>query len=255
MENKPITFIDPNGDDIIGTSEKSAERTKNIILNDVFQKPSFNDFKSLISLDSDNKTFKKIDQKKFDESTKNLTPDEKALALGYFKAINDDKKHFVTVYLKTDKIGSSNANIFKADGISENDKGSIIDEKFGGGANIRINNNVDRTIICMNSEAQIHDAFSTRSGQKALNHKSTAGELITHELIGHGLTLYNGYSEYNTWKNAILMTNLYLRVNKVEIFRNGTYHQSPKKPLVSTSPNVNYRLDALESKELPNYLK
>ncbi|MBU3661555.1 MAG: hypothetical protein FGM14_16955 [Flavobacteriales bacterium] len=256
MENKPITFSDPNGDDVIGTSEISAERTQKIIVNDVFKNESFNDFKKLIVLDSDNKTFKKIDNKKFDEATKNLSPDEKALAMGYFKAINDDKKHYVTVYLPTDNLGSTTENQFSSGGLKSNMKASVLDPLAGGGVNTSLSANSDKTLILMNSQRFIGDAFSSINESSISNHKSSAGELLTHELIGHGLTLYNNHSDYNTWKNAIQMSNLYLRVNKIDIYRDGSHHENlQSKSKVYNQEMIERRMTKNAAFQIPEYIK
>lgn len=254
MENKPITFFDPKGDDIIGTSEKSAQRAQQVMLMDVFVKESYKDFKSLIVLDSDYKTFKKIDKKKFEEATKNLKPDEKALALGYFKAIDDDKKHFITIYSHTDNLSS---NDIKSLGAPNASKATFLESKAGGGLNFSIEDGKsDKTIILMNSKAVIGDAISTNYYAQNVymkKHTSSVGELLSHELIGHGLTRYNGYSGYNTWKNAILMTNLYLRVNNRNVYRDGSHHENSDNGLMYNF-NV-YRMGRNEANELPSYLK
>lgn len=176
--------------------------------------------------------------------------------MGYFKAINDDKKHYVTVYLPTDKLGSTTSKQFANDGFNEEMKANVIDPKFGGGVNKRLSSNSDKTLILMNSQAIIGDAFSNSNDSKIENYKSSAGELLTHELIGHGLTLYNNFSYENTWRNAILMTNLYCRVNKIDAYRDGSNHENyGENSKVFRNEMIIRRLDKNNSTSIPNYLK
>jgi hypothetical protein len=104
FSGNPIMYSDPKGDDIIGLSKRSANRTKNIIKNS-FSKDSQKAFRNLIKTGSDGKTFEHIKQDDFDNATKSFSEDEKALAKGYFDAINDGNKHRVGVLNRNEKIG------------------------------------------------------------------------------------------------------------------------------------------------------
>jgi hypothetical protein len=60
------------------------------------------------------------------------------------------------------------------------------------------------------------DAYTTRN--------SSAGELIAHEMLGHGFNSTSG-SPTSDHEDAIQMTNLYLRAQGItNVYRDGTQH-------------------------------
>ena len=227
MGNNPIFSNDVFGDKIIGLSKRSATRTKDIIKK-TFSKDEHKEFRGLIKIGEDGKTFEKISQEAFDKATKNFSEDEKALANGYLQAINDDKKHRVGVLKRDEKIGSYipslKTNIPNIGLLSSNNTGSDIDNNTGGGYNTKINENEDLTVIILDSKVPIMDNVNKSNGQYQSNF-SVPEELLAHEMLGHGLTRYNNSTKYSQWLNAIRLTNITLRVMGVEDrYRDGSQH-------------------------------
>lgn len=255
MDNKVIRYNDPKGDRIIGMSKRSGERAKDLLKNDVFAGEKFADFNKLLDLESDGKTFKKISQASFDAATKGLSVDEKALAKGYFEAINDDKRHVVSLLYASENVSKHTADALNTTKtpLTANSKASKIDDYYGGGVNYSTSQG-DVTVIVLSSSAKVGD-YKSYSNSYIAPKASSNGELLTHELIGHGLTLLHSYSEHNTWKNAILMTNLYLRTHgQPDIYRDGSNHKSPTEAVMQTTQNQHF-LTKEQSKEIPSYLK
>jgi hypothetical protein len=75
----------------------------------------------------------------------------------------------------------------------------------------------------MNSAANIPDYQDNNTGNLVPSMTSSRGELLAHELVGHGLTNFNpGGSQF---LNAIQLTNLYHRVTGAgNLYRDGTSH-------------------------------
>lgn len=53
----------------------------------------------------------------------------------------------------------------------------------------------------------------------------SAGETLANEMVGQGLTRYEGSNRYTQWVNAIRLSNLYLRVaDDGAKYRDGSSH-------------------------------
>jgi len=251
--DNPIYFSDADGDTVRGMSATSAKRELDNI-DQSFQGDKFKDLRKLFKLGDDGKTFQPISEADFDKATSGLSDDEKALATGYYKVINDKSLHKVSCITRDQTIGSENADVLnsgKYDGIQNKtdgtafkstDKGSDFDDATGGGT-CRKTDYGDLTIIVMNSSVKIGDYVNTKTGEAVTNYTSSPRELSAHELLGHGL----GRSlDSKTWghEDAIQLTNLYLRVRGVNSrYRNGTSHGS------------RVELDKDKATSIPSYLK
>ncbi|WP_298548923.1 DUF6443 domain-containing protein [uncultured Aquimarina sp.] len=215
--NNPIFFKEINGDSIQGVSRKSARRTRRII------RKTFRKNKRLAKLfKTKGKNFKSISQEDFDKATENSDPDEKALAQGYFDAVNSEQTHTVEVVKRGEKLKS---NLSKAGGFK---KGRDIDKLRGGGRNTyNHSNDGSHTVVVMNSNSIPLDNIDNSTGG-AQNIPSTAGELLAHELIGHGLTRFTDVVEGAQHLYPIQTTNLYRRhINgNSRYYRNGTDHSN-----------------------------
>ncbi|GGB70284.1 hypothetical protein GCM10007424_07780 [Flavobacterium suaedae] len=89
-KNNPIYFIDVQGDSVKGVSKKSTRRIRREI------RKTFKNNKKLAALfKTEGKKFKGISQDDFDDATQNSSTDEKALAQGYFDAVNSKEIHTV----------------------------------------------------------------------------------------------------------------------------------------------------------------
>jgi len=210
--NNPIFFKEINGDSIQGVSRKSARRTKRQI------RKTFKNNKKLAKLfKKKGKKFKGISQSDFDDATQNSSTDEKALAEGYFDAVNSSEIHTVEAVKRGEKLTSSTSKIGGAT------TGADIDNMTGGGFNTATTTG-SHTVIIMNSTVPITDYRDNSTGARILNRASSAGELLAHELLGHGLTRFN--TGGNQFLNAVQLTNLYHRATtgSSRYYRDGSRH-------------------------------
>ena len=193
-------------------SRKSARRVKRQI------RKTFKNNKKLARLfKKSGKKFKGISQQDFDDATQNSNADEKALAQGYFDAVNSSEIHTVEAVKRGEKLKS---NLSQINGFT---KGKDADNATGGGFNYKTTDG-SHTVIVTNSTIPITDYIDNSTGARVLNRTSSAGELLAHELLGHGLTRYNAGG--NQFLNAIQLTNLYQRVTtgSSRFYRNGSRH-------------------------------
>ena len=207
--NNPIFFREINGDSIQGVSRKSARRTKRII------RKTFRKNKKLAKLfKTKGKKFKGITQQDFDDATQNSSTDEKALAQGYFDAVNSGEIHTVEAVRRGKKLKSGLSTFF-------GDKNGKDVENSGGGFNYKTATG-SHSVIVVNPKVELD--FVNNTTGNLFKDKVQAGDLLAHELLGHGLTNYNvGGSQF---LNAIQLSNLYLRVvnGGPKIYDNGAGH-------------------------------
>jgi RHS repeat-associated protein len=232
--NTVIIFTDPNGDELIGSTRKSARRIMRNMKHETFDKEQFKDFRKLLKRGLFNKSFKKIDQAEFLNATSGLSDDERALAEGYYTMINDNNKHFINVVKRGEKINLKNKQIDPSlrGALSGAATGADADAQWGGGANVSSQSlNQSVSVVVKNSKASVGDFQNWGTSPGYISRSSSLGELIAHEAIGHGL---GGLSNSPTagHADAIQMTNLFLRVVyfKSGNFRDGTTH-GPGTPL------------------------
>ncbi len=207
----PLFFKEINGDSIQGVSRKSARRAKRII------RKTFRKNKKLAKLFRiKGKNFRGISQNDFDNATQNSSNDERALAKGYFKAINSKEKHTVEIVKRGEKLRSS---LSQREG---HNRGRDVEPDFGAGFNF--GRNGSHSVVIMNSKRNVLDTRDNVDGSYVLNRTASAGETLAHEIIGHGLTHFN-YGG-NQFVNAIQVSNLYLRVKNgnSRIYRDGSEH-------------------------------
>jgi len=217
--NNPVFFMEINGDSIQGVSRKSARRTRREI------RHSFKDNKKLAKLfKTKGEKFKGISQQDFDDATQNSGTDEKALAQGYFDAVNSSEIHTVEAVRRGEKFKSALSNQFGDYNGDGKINGADADDRTGGGFNLPTAAG-SHTVIVMNSTVGISDYIDNSTGlAPTTTRTSSAGELLAHELLGRGLTRYNaGGSQF---LNAIQLTNLYYRVTtgSSRYYRNGSSH-------------------------------
>ena len=255
MGNNPILNNDPLGDTLIGMSKRSAARTMDIIKN-TFNGNKFDDLNKLFTLESDNRTFSQISKKDFKSATKNLSADEKALAKGYFKAITDNKRHVTSILYPGEKISNHTAQALstKDNPLDKYSKAGKLDKIVGGGVNYTTPKG-DVTVVVIGSSVPIIDTkpYPGESDPYAGRRTSSSAELLAHELLGHGLTRTNINTAYNQWKNAILVSNLYMRTHgDSNLYRDGTQHGLSDGHGKNIPPTA---LTPGQSKEVPSYLK
>ncbi len=218
MNNNPILFNDPLGDTVRGSSNQDGRRLQRIIR----QTFRGNEMKAVRQLfqrrlfDGDKKTFAAVREGQLNEATKNLSADQKSLAKGYVDAINSTQVHTVEAVRRGESLKDANSTQFG------DRTGKDIDASAGGGFNVPTANGT-HTVIVMNSAANIPDYRDNNTGNLVPGMTSSRGELLAHELVGHGLTNFNaGGSQF---LNAIQLTNLYHRVTGAgNLYRDGTSH-------------------------------
>ena len=226
----PLIYLDPNGDSIKAVSRISGYRLVNEIHN-TFQGERFDKLNSLFQLSNDGKTMKGIRRRDFLSAIRNLNSDEKALAIGYYKAINSKDIHYVDMTLREECLNPLTIGHFSAYGFRT---GRYVDELCGGGVNTKAGRNGSFTIVIMNSVKNVD--FVYVSNGVHYNRRSTPAEILAHELLGHGLS--GSFGIYHSSDiNAIQMTNLYWRVRGYHgFYRDGTDHH---EPILSKSKAIN----------------
>jgi hypothetical protein len=218
MDNNPIMYNDVLGDKVKGESNVSATRLVDEI-KDSFSGEDMSQLRSLFKLDKDGVTLSPINEDAFTNAISNLNESQQQLAYGYKNAINSSNIHTVEMVYRSENLSSTGASI------SGQKTGNDIDNSAGGGLNISNSGNSTFSIIVMDSKAKVTDF---RSGGLPTTRSSSPGELLSHELLGHGVGRLNG-SVSAHFVDAIQMTNLYLRAQGINnIFRNGAAHG--KKP-------------------------
>jgi len=169
----------------------------------------------------DKKTFAAIREGQVNQATANLSADQKALVKGYANAINSTEVHTVEAVRRGESLKDANS-IQNFGGGNITRTGADVDAVAGGGFNIPTTNGT-HTVIVMNSSANIPDYQDNNTGNLVPGMTSSRGELLAHELIGHGLTNFN--TGGNQFLNAIQLTNLYHRVTGTgNLYRDGTSH-------------------------------
>jgi hypothetical protein len=218
FESNPILNIDLDGDTSRGVSKTSANRALSIMQNS-FVGENTTSVKNLFKLSSDGVTFKQIPLTDFVSATKGLSDEQKALATGYFEVINSPQLHTIEVLKRKEPTGSITQSFVAKDKL-----GSDIDDNHGGGFNIAANGLGSHTSIVMNSKAKVGDNYAVPFGGYIMkNQYSSAGELLAHELLGHGLGRSQGSHNFSHL-DALQFTNIYRRAVGNTTARNGSQH-------------------------------
>jgi len=213
----PLAIIDEIGDSIKAVTNRSGLILQNEIHN-TFYGSRFNKLNSLFQLSNDGRTMKGIKRKDFAAAIRNLNSDEKALAIGYYNAINSKEIHYVEFVRQIDNLNQMTKNAFYNETWQT---GADVDVNTGGGINIKYNKG-SFTIVVVNSVVNIDYVYAANGHH--YSRFSTPAELLAHELIGHG---YGRSVNSNTSRHldAIQLTNLYWRVRGYKNFyRDGTNH-------------------------------
>lgn len=213
----PINNIDQFGDSIQAVSKVSGARLLNVI-HTTFDGPKFKDLLRLFKLNRDGMTMQSINPEAFDKAINGLSSDEKALAKAYYLAINSSDMHHIDLCLQDEDLNSKTKKAFNEKRWTS---GTEVEYFTGGGINKKTKNG-SFTIVIMDSTTGI--AYTHNKTKMAYKRYSTPGELVSHELLGHGYGRSIG-SPSSRHEDAIQMTNLYWRVRGYNNFyRNGSDH-------------------------------
>jgi hypothetical protein len=209
--NNPLFFSDVLGDTVRGINEQSAKRVIETI-KATFQGTEYTNLRNLFKLNKDGVTMQSIKKEDFDNAVKNLSIEAQELAYGYYLAINSLNVHYVEMVYQIESLSTTGT------WFSKKTTGAQIDAKCFGGVNYSSNGN-SFSIIVMNSTAIIPDYQGNVTKKN-----SSAGELLSHEMLGHGLG-GSFKSKTRDHEDAIQMTNLYLKVTGNKYYRTGMSHK------------------------------
>ncbi|WP_158596902.1 DUF6443 domain-containing protein [Aquimarina sp. BL5] len=203
--NNPLSFIDPDGREVIGVTKDDAKKVHNNF-NTVFADKKFDALRALFTRGKRNnkKTFDKIDGDALKEALSGLKGDDLALAEIVTGAINSDSEH--KVEFKSDgskNVSTSGKNAFKSKLPSYLDLAAI-EAKYGGIPASTIAGDIGGAATVI-----------TDDGTHSLiieNHADNDGAVTSfHEVFGHGRPLSLGRKS-TAHQDAVRTENLVLRV-------------------------------------------
>jgi hypothetical protein len=216
MENNPIAFSDVLGDTLKAANKKSAERLKSEIVK-TFDN---NSIKALFKLQKDGLTIAPINKHEFLSAIEHSTSDEQKLAYGYFSVINNSNLHIVEMVYRSESLNTGSQAVFG----NKIKTGEDLDKKVYGGVNFNLSPTINYSIIVMDNIQIVGDFVTNTKSMRYSSFSSSPGELLAHELIGHGLGSIVGSSS-SGYEDAIQLTNLYLRTKGINYrFRDGSMH-------------------------------
>ena len=242
--NNPIMFIDPSGKQIIGSTEKDAQKVQEDI-NKFFADKKFDSFRTLISVKG--KKFNQIDEAKLKSALSNsdLSDDDKALMETVANTINSKDEHLVEYVSEKDNVSSKAVEAFGVP--SYLDKGKM-QEKFGGipasiyaagGGSVtgKTKKGTFSLIVSGVSGASDYKDSHGNYVNSPIGREGTTG----HEVFGHGRSLMTGRGDANQHQDAVKLENLILRVMGYKtIQRDGTDH-GPKTTISNASALPEYK--------------
>jgi hypothetical protein len=243
MANNPLRYNDFLGDKIKGANKQSAERELEIIQNS-FQGDDGKNMRALFQLKG--KTFKKINQKDFDNAVAKLkSEDAKALAKGYMTAINDKNDHYVSVIKRNENVSIDDKKV--AEGIGNTLDGRIggyFDKNDGGGTTL-VSEDKTTTFSVIIYDATTSTELLDKNSNTRINQAADNREISAHEIIGHGLGATSGSPTYR-YEDAIQVSNIVLRaVMNLQSAYNDGYKHTQGQPTLS----------ATEAQKVPTYIR
>jgi RHS repeat-associated protein len=205
VANNPLIFIDPTGKTIEGVHEKDAERAQKII-QDSFKGEKAEKLKSLFTIKGNK--FNGIDKKDFKSAVKGLDKDSKALAKGYFKAINSNKVHQIEVVSRNEPTSS----LAQKGGYPAS--GAEVDKDYGGGSTMHTKGGTYSIVVSDSTDPISYLDTKTGSNTSA---PSSPGEIMAHEVLGHG-------RHWLIDSKSIQMSNIFLRATESSLQRDASDH-------------------------------
>jgi len=225
--NNPIRYMDMLGDTLRGANEKSAQRALSIIRNTFNSMgKSGNTVAKLFQLGTDGKTFSSINAGLLLRGIAGLSKEGQALAIGYFIAVNQEATNVIEVVTRNENISTYGRNLMYGKE-SSGRTGVDIDADFGGGnsANVYQEDGIVNIIRGGNYGTYASIVMDSKYKSKFMMYSngshgpSLPGELLAHELLGHGLG--SRYSFTDGKDEAVQAGNLYLRASGKNYYRPG----------------------------------
>lgn len=191
--NNPLNNIDKDGNTIVPYDEYSKQQMGKHFER-LFDKETATLLTNHLSLDG---TYNPISRKDFRKAIRGMSSDQKALARGYYKMINSDKKALI-VFQNDDEVIPDEALLTTKSQVYSGAKMGDLMKASGGGATFNADGTVNSeysTAILMNPEADVSDAEvdvldeDGNSGTFSKPNKGkgvTIDEIIAHETLGHG---------------------------------------------------------------------
>ena len=182
VTNNPFRYGDQLGDTLRAVNELSAQRAQAII-SSTFKGMGIkgSPAASLFKIGKDGKTFNQISAKDFKAATKGLDRDGRALARGYMKAINSKETNTLEIVKRSEPVSSLGDKYKTGADVDRNDYGGrTVPSKFDGKLVRGGGDGGSHVVVVM-------DATSNTQYSDGVSLPSLAGELLAHELIGHGL--------------------------------------------------------------------
>ncbi|PSL34555.1 DUF6443 domain-containing protein [Chitinophaga ginsengisoli] len=244
MGNNPIFNSDFRGDTIRGYSERSAQR----LLEGIRGSFAGNEkVQSLFQIGKDGVTFNSISMDAFIDASSGLNEDQLTLAGAYLLAISQDATHVVSVLKSGENAEAGTEKLLEA-------SADLLDFKDGGGLNKSYGENSTITGIVMDSKVVGDMAYVQKDG-KYVERGPSFGEAIAHELLGHGVGWSLSNPVFNQ-EDAIQMSNVYLRSQGLDVYRNGGQHNRGRLIEPSVAKDVpQYYKDTKEVLKLMRLLK
>ncbi|MCW5921684.1 MAG: hypothetical protein KIS77_05025 [Saprospiraceae bacterium] len=220
VNNNPLRYSDFLGDTLRGVNAQSAQRTLEIIRGTFNNGPKKSSMADLFQISSDGQTFSSIDSGEFLEALEGLSTEQQALAIGYYLTINDTETNIVEVVNREEKISeygkeslgtgyTMGADIDKADRGGRRTNANS--HKGLGLVGERGENNGSYVAIVQYSKGKVG------SYSDGVIRPSKPGELLAHELLGHGLGIQNFLGDGQ--KEAIQAGNLFLKAQGYSYYR------------------------------------
>ena len=234
--NNPIYNIDILGDTARGESTKSGTRLRDEIKS-TFKGDKAAKLRNLFTLNNDGKTMSSIKEDDFVYAISGLSAEQQQLANGYYNTINSTDVHTVEMVYRSEILSTTAKALFGKN------TGAQLDDLTYGGVKTKTSPKSTFTAVIMDNAKHVGDYINS-AGISSFR-ASSPGELVAHELLGHGVGALKASATAH-YTDAIQMSNLFLRSQGSSFYRNGNWHcKNPGETFLSKSTAT----------QVPNYVQ